>query len=161
MMSLCWCCHSAEQPEAAASPGHRRKPVCVDSHLRSEDEQPAAVGPEQQQSDRPATGHGQVTDDIITTYKLFTLSISLILKIHRNHLCHCCLLKERLHRDVVSMTRHISDLCLAWIMNIYRTTSLSLPQCKKTDAPLMNTFQWTSHGAETWEPSSVKSCSLL
>lgn len=37
---------SAEQPEAAGSPGHRGEQVCVDPHLCSEDEQPAAVGSE-------------------------------------------------------------------------------------------------------------------
>lgn len=57
---------SAEQPEAAGSPGHCREQVRVHPHLCAEDEQPAAVGPEQQPPDGPAAGHGQVTDDIIS-----------------------------------------------------------------------------------------------
>lgn len=57
---------SAEQLEAAGPLGHCREQICVDPHLHSEDEQPAAAGPEQQLPDGPAAGHGQVTDDIIT-----------------------------------------------------------------------------------------------
>ena len=57
---------SAEQLEAASSPRHRGEQVHIDPHLCSEDEQSAGVGPEQQQADRPAAGHGQVTDDVIT-----------------------------------------------------------------------------------------------
>jgi len=56
---------AAEQPETAGSPGRGREPLRVDPHLRPEDERPAAAGPERQPSDRPAAGHGQVTDDVI------------------------------------------------------------------------------------------------
>lgn len=76
-----WLCNScaAEQPEATGSLGHRGEQVHVDSHLCSEDEQPAAVGPEQQQSEWPAAGHGQVTDDATTTCNLITLDVVLSL----------------------------------------------------------------------------------
>lgn len=58
---------SAEQPEAAGSPGPCGEQVRVHPHLHPEDEQPAAAGPEQQPAEGPAAGYGQVTDDIITT----------------------------------------------------------------------------------------------
>lgn len=57
---------SAERPEADGSPRHRREQVRLDPHLHPEDGPPAAAGPQQQLSDRPATGHGQVTDDTDT-----------------------------------------------------------------------------------------------
>lgn len=62
---------AAEQPEAAGSPGHLGEQVHLNSHLCSENERPAAAGPEQQQSERPAAGHGQVTDDITSIWLLW------------------------------------------------------------------------------------------
>lgn len=62
MMSL----SPAQQPEAAGPPGHCGEQVHLDPHLHLEDDRPAASGSEQQPPDRPAAGHGQVTDDVTT-----------------------------------------------------------------------------------------------
>lgn len=66
----------AEQPEAAGPPGHRGEQVCLDPHLRFEDDEPAAAGPQQQLHDRPAAGHGQVTDDVVTISRWITRQIT-------------------------------------------------------------------------------------
>lgn len=55
---------SAEQPEAAGSPGHCGEQVRVDPHLCPEDELPAPAGPERQPPEGPAPGHGQVPADL-------------------------------------------------------------------------------------------------
>lgn len=66
---------AAEQPEELGSPGRGGEQVHVDPHLRSEDEPSEAAGPEQQRSERPASGHGQVTGDVATTCNQITLSL--------------------------------------------------------------------------------------
>lgn len=63
-------CLAVAQPPTADSSGHRGEPFHVHPHLCPEDEQPAAVGPQQQLSDRPATGHGQVTFDLFAAEAL-------------------------------------------------------------------------------------------
>lgn len=89
---------AAEQPEAAGSPGHRGEQVRIDSHLCSEDEQPAAAGPEQQRPERPAAGHGQVSGGgvepraaaarVVTVVCLCRLDKLETLFVHKNQLSY-------------------------------------------------------------------------
>lgn len=58
---------AAERPEADGAPGRGGEQVRLHPHLRPEDGAAAAAGPEQQLSERPAAGHGQVSTHLAVT----------------------------------------------------------------------------------------------